>query len=125
MCGNSLPFHHISHFTVGLGCVICHCTLSWESGPTEAPVLVRRSDLSPEQAKHTYEPTALSIRQADGSVLDYPDHAMVGISAVGALLIAGALDKWNDRDGVPRTACNFSTPFLIAGALLEIAMEAA
>ena len=60
-------------------------------------VMYKREDLPEALKPYAYEPTLLVMKQADGSLINYPEHGYIGVDAIAAFHHSGALDKWNTR----------------------------
>lgn len=91
-CGTSYPFTYISFSTAVLRCT-CGATMK----DSAACVMYKREELPPELKDFTYEPTALTIKKKDGTLVNYPDHGYVGINALAAFEYHGITAKWNKR----------------------------
>lgn len=92
MCGNTLPFTHISFNCAALE---CNCGLTLKNAAVRT--MYKREEVPLALERHTYEPTLLVIRSKDNIDTPYPEHGYVGVNAVAAFNLYGHTARWNRR----------------------------
>lgn len=90
-CGNKMPFGYYNAFTAYIGCDKCNIKFG------SVRVLYKLDELPKELSGLERPADAISIKQNDGSVLNFPEHGYYGISCITAFDHAGLLAKWNQR----------------------------